>query len=142
MTTTFGGVWYVCMCHPATGGRAVAVCLEFKMLLHDLLFALPLGDDARLFFVCSRLKRVPEHVSTAIVVLLGGAILPAPVLPASTRISGRLKRVQEHSARVNVQQWGRAPDIYGRIAAQMGFQPSIDLSTAEMAPAAEPYTSQ
>ena len=38
------------------------------------------------------------HFSLAeILVLVGGAILPAPVLPASTRISARLKCVQECS---------------------------------------------
>ena len=37
-----------------------------------------------------------------ILVLAGGAILPAPAVPASTRITARLKRVQEHSSRVNI----------------------------------------
>ena len=35
-----------------------------------------------------------------IVVLVGGAIPPAPAVPASTNISVRLKRVQEDSSRV------------------------------------------
>ena len=37
-----------------------------------------------------------------ILVLDGGAILPAPVVPASTRICARLKHDQEHSSRMNV----------------------------------------
>ena len=37
-----------------------------------------------------------------ILVLVGGAIPPAPAVPASTRISARLKRVQEHSSRVSM----------------------------------------
>ena len=37
-----------------------------------------------------------------ILVLAGGAILPALAVPASTRIVARLKRVQEHSSRVNI----------------------------------------
>ena len=35
-----------------------------------------------------------------ILVLVGGAILPAPAVPASTGMSSRLERVQEHSSRV------------------------------------------
>ena len=42
----------------------------------------------------SRVIRVPAHFSLAdILVLAGGAILPVPVVPASTRISARLKCV-------------------------------------------------
>ena len=37
-----------------------------------------------------------------ILVLVGGAILPAPAVPASTLITAGLKRVQEHSAPVNM----------------------------------------
>ena len=37
-----------------------------------------------------------------ILVLDGGTILPAPALPASTRISARLKRVQGHGSPVNL----------------------------------------
>ena len=46
----------------------------------------------------SRVDCVPEQM------LAGGAILnlPAPVVPASTRISTRLKCVQGHSSRVNM----------------------------------------
>ena len=36
-------------------------------------------------------------ILAGILVLVGGAILPAPAVPASTRISARLKHVQEHS---------------------------------------------
>ena len=36
-----------------------------------------------------------------ILVLVGGVILSAPVVQASTRISARLKRVQGHVSRVN-----------------------------------------
>ena len=39
---------------------------------------------------CSRVKRVPQHVSAEIVVLAGGVIPLAPPVPASTRISARL----------------------------------------------------
>ena len=48
----------------------------------------------------SRVKRVPNIFSLSvaeILVLVGGAIPPAPAGPASTRISARLKRVQGHS---------------------------------------------
>ena len=34
--------------------------------------------------------------------MVGDAIPPAPAVPASTRISARLKCVQEHSSPVNV----------------------------------------
>ena len=37
-----------------------------------------------------------------------GAILPVPAVPASTRIAARLKRVQEHSPRVNLIAHGSA----------------------------------
>ena len=37
-----------------------------------------------------------------ILVLVGGAMPPAPAVPASTRISARLRRVQEHSSPVNI----------------------------------------
>ena len=55
--------------------------------------------------VCSCVK--PEGPSTRfslaeILVLAGGAIPPAPAVPTSTRISARLKRVQEHSSPVSV----------------------------------------
>ena len=49
---------------------------------------------------------VPEHLVSnhlaEILVLAGGAIQPAPAVPASTRISAGLKRVQEHSSPVNM----------------------------------------
>ena len=37
-----------------------------------------------------------------ILVLAGGGILPAPAVPASTRIFARLKYVQEHSSAVSI----------------------------------------
>ena len=44
--------------------------------------------------LCSR-----THFSlAAILVLAGGVIPPAPAVPFSTRVSDRLKRVQEHSS--------------------------------------------
>ena len=44
------------------------------------------------------------HFSLAeIVVVVGGAIVPAPAVPASTRVSSRLKRVQGHSSPVKLQ---------------------------------------
>ena len=47
--------------------------------------------------VHARVNCVPEHVSLAeILVLAGGAILPAPAVPASTGMSARLKSVQGH----------------------------------------------
>ena len=48
------------------------------------------------------MRRVPGHILilAEILVLVGGVILPA--VPASTRISARLKRVQGHSSPVNV----------------------------------------
>ena len=46
------------------------------------------------------------HVSLAdILVLVCDAILPAPVVPSSTRISAWLKRVQKHSSPVNIPKW-------------------------------------
>ena len=43
------------------------------------------------------------HSSLAqILALAVGVILPAPAAPTSTRISARLKRVQEHSSPVNI----------------------------------------
>ena len=48
---------------------------------------------------CSRVNHVPEHISEALV--SAGAILPALAVPASTRISDSLKRVQGHSSPVN-----------------------------------------
>ena len=53
---------------------------------------------------CSRVTCVPEHVSALaeILVLVGGAIPPAPAVPASTMISTRLECVQGHSSRVHV----------------------------------------
>ena len=48
----------------------------------------------------------PTRYSLAdILVLAGGVIPPAPAVPASTRTSARLKRVQEHSSPVNT--WAR-----------------------------------
>ena len=52
------------------------------------------GREATL--IHPRVNCVPEHISSVsaqIIVLVGGAILPAPAVPASTRISARLKRV-------------------------------------------------
>ena len=56
---------------------------------------------------CSRVKLIPKHISSSrdlaeILVLAGGAIIPAPP-PASTRISARMKHVLGHSSPVNVQ---------------------------------------
>ena len=48
--------------------------------------------------LCSR----TNVILAEILVLVGGAILPAPAVPASTRISARLERVQEHTSPVNV----------------------------------------
>ena len=41
-------------------------------------------------------------IPAEIPVLVGGAILPVPTVPTSTRISARQKRVQEHVSRVNI----------------------------------------
>ena len=50
----------------------------------------------------SRVKCVPEHVSanssSRYPILVAGAIPLTPAVPASTRISARLKRVQTHSS--------------------------------------------
>ena len=43
---------------------------------------------------------------TDILVLAGGTILPAPAMPASTRISARLKRAHAHSSRVGMNPYG------------------------------------
>ena len=40
-----------------------------------------------------------------ILVLVGGVIPPAPMVPASTRNSARLKRVQDHSSPVSMERW-------------------------------------
>ena len=44
-----------------------------------------------------------------ILVLVGGAIPPAPAMPDSTRISARLKRIQGHSSPVNICNAAAAP---------------------------------
>ena len=52
-----------------------------------------------------RVQRVLEQISSylaEILVLAGGAFLSAPAVPASTRISARLKRVQAHSSPVSL----------------------------------------
>ena len=43
-----------------------------------------------------------HFILAEILVLIAGAIPPAPAVPASTRISARLKHVQEHSSAVNM----------------------------------------
>ena len=43
-----------------------------------------------------------HFILAEILVLAGGVIPPAPAVPASTRISARLKRVQKHSSPANV----------------------------------------
>ena len=43
-----------------------------------------------------------RFILAGILVLVGGAVLPAPAVPASIRISAGLKPVQEHSSAVNV----------------------------------------
>ena len=56
-----------------------------------------------------------------IIVLVGSAIPPAPAVPASTGISLRLKRVQEHRSRVNIifyQCRHAVPHVQSRHAAQ------------------------
>ena len=40
-----------------------------------------------------------HFIVAEILVLVGGAILPAAAVPASTRMSARLKRIQEQSSR-------------------------------------------
>ena len=53
----------------------------------------------------SRVNCVPDYVSTTnteIQVLVGGAILPPPVVPSNTTISARLKRVKEHVSPVSM----------------------------------------
>ena len=42
-----------------------------------------------------------HFILAEIIVLAGGIFLPAPAVPASTRISSRLNRVQQHSSPVN-----------------------------------------
>ena len=48
------------------------------------------------------LRSLTRFSLSEIPVLVGGAIPPAPAVPASTRISVRLKCVQEHRSPVNV----------------------------------------
>ena len=65
----------------------------------------PLLGGARIFRpwgVHSRVNCIPEHsIQEDILVPVGGAILPAPAVPASTKISARLECVQGHVSAVN-----------------------------------------
>ena len=53
-------------------------------------------------------------------VLVGGAILPAPAVPASTSISSRLQRVQEHGSPTRAPVCWPAPRTPGEAAAEHG----------------------
>ena len=61
-----------------------------------------------------------EHLfqSSRAQVLHGGVIPPAPLVPASIRISARLKQVQAHSSRVNIDHLFRKgpPQCHGQVA--------------------------
>ena len=53
---------------------------------------------------CSRVKRVPGHISVQHISYywLAGAMPPVPPVPTITRISAKMKCVQEHNSVLNV----------------------------------------
>ena len=77
---------------PSAAEQSPLCCLGFhgvELIFKSGRFAY--CGDAR---TCLRMNCAPEHVFilSEIILLVGGAVPPAPVVPTSTRISARLKR--------------------------------------------------